>query len=109
MNCRSKYLPVFFTIIVSTNSIRSFSQDQKEQSNFYKDSVSVVETINNFVDAFTNLDWQKFTEFFSDDATAFFPPSAKFPFRANNKMEIESVFKKVFENARKQKAIPHIL
>jgi len=93
-------------IIFSCFSFSSFGQDQKNQSTLNLDSIAVVETINGFIDAFTNLNWQKFTDYFSDSATAFFPPSAKFPSRANNKTEIEAVFKKVFDNARKQKSSP---
>ena len=99
---------LFFSlfIIIFSVSFSVYGQVQKHQSDPGSDSIAVVQTIHEFVDAFSILNWQKFTEFFSDDATAFFPPSAKSPFRANNKVEIENIFKRVFENARKQKSAP---
>jgi len=67
-------------------------------------------TMNAFVDAFSNLKWEKFTAFFADDATAFFPPSARMPYRANNKQEVLNIFKKVFEHAQKENpSAPHIV
>jgi ketosteroid isomerase-like protein len=73
------------------------------------DSTNVVKAIDKFIKAFAELNWKEFTYCFADDATAFFPPSAKFPYRANNKKEIENIFKVVFENARKQKSSPPYL
>jgi ketosteroid isomerase-like protein len=73
------------------------------------DSVGVAAIMTAFVDAFSNLKWEKFTAFFADDATAFFPPSARMPYRANNKQEILNIFRKVFEHAQQQNAAaPHI-
>lgn len=73
------------------------------------DSLSLVVAMNTFVDAFSGLNWPVFDACFADDATAFFPPSAKFPYRANGKQEIENIFKIVFENARKRNpGSPHI-
>ena len=74
-----------------------------------EDSTQVLQSLNSFVDAFTRLDWNKFTSCFADDATAFFPPSAKFPARANNKPEILAVFKIVFENFHKIRSSPPYL
>jgi len=73
------------------------------------DSTAVARTVIEFVDAFSNLRWPQFTAFFSDDATAFFPPSAHFSGRADNKEEIEKVFSRVFEHAKKQKQSPPYL
>ena len=73
------------------------------------DSAGVAATMNAIVDAFSNLRWEKFSGFFADDATAFFPPSARMPYRANNKQEVLNIFKKVFESAQKQNpSAPHI-
>lgn len=82
--------------------LQSFGQDNANQ----QDSTDVVETINQFVHAFSNLEWDKFTAFFADDATAFFPPSARFLYRANSKQEIEKIFKTVFEHAKENKSSP---
>jgi ketosteroid isomerase-like protein len=107
MKHRSKYFPVFsFVIIICTYPFQSFGQNTKDQSHLNPDSIAVVQTIHEFIEAFTNLNWHKFTDCFANDATAFFPPSAKFPSRANNKIEIENIFKNVFENARKLKSAP---
>ena len=73
------------------------------------DSTEVVTTIDDFVSVFSNLEWDKFTTFFAEDATAFFLPSAKFPYRANNKTEIEKVFKAFFDTIKAQKANPPYL
>ncbi len=73
------------------------------------DSIEVSKTMTDFLQAFSNLQWNNFTHFFSDDATAFFPPSAKYPFRANNKEELEKIFKPFFEKVKKQKSAPPYL
>jgi ketosteroid isomerase-like protein len=62
--------------------------------------------MNTFVDAFSNLKWEKFTDCWAEEATAFFPPSARFPYRAGNKQEVLHIFQNVFENARKKKSSP---
>ena len=67
------------------------------------DSIQVANTMTEFINVFSNLEWDKFIEFFSDSATAFFPPSSKYPYRANNKIEIEKIFKNFFENTKRQK------
>jgi ketosteroid isomerase-like protein len=90
-------------------SFKLSAQDKKQVADFTSDSLAVVQTLNQFVDAFSNLEWEKFKAFFADSATAFFPPSAQFPYRANNKTEIETIFKNVFANARKQKSSPPYL
>jgi ketosteroid isomerase-like protein len=93
--------PVAFLITgILLISYPSHAQTSKDKA----DSLSVVQTMNGFLDAFTNLEWQKFSAYFAEEATAFFPPSSRFPFRANTKTEIETIFRKVFDNARKQKA-----
>jgi ketosteroid isomerase-like protein len=79
------------------------------QSKNSSDSVTVMNTMNDFLTSFINLEWEKFASHFREDATAFFPPSSKFPYRANNKSEIEKIFKAVFENAHKGKSQPPYL
>jgi len=70
------------------------------------DSTGVIQAMNTFVDAFSNLKWEKFTDCWAEEATAFFPPSARFPYRAGNKQEVLHIFQNVFENARKKKSSP---
>ncbi|HEV8515586.1 MAG TPA: nuclear transport factor 2 family protein [Cyclobacteriaceae bacterium] len=64
------------------------------------DSIEVIKTVNNFVDAFSNLRWEEFRQYFAKDATAFFPPSANHPARTENGEEVLNIFSKVFENAK---------
>lgn len=98
-------LLILASVIVSI-LLPAFAPAQ-QRSTLKKDSAAIEKTINYFVDAFSNLKWEKFSRFFADDVTAFFPPSAHRPARANNKEEVLSVFKTVFENAQKQ-SNPHI-
>lgn len=66
------------------------------------DSMEVMTTVNGFVDAFSNLRWEEFRRYFAKDATAFFPPSANHPARAENGDEVLTIFSKVFENAKQR-------
>jgi ketosteroid isomerase-like protein len=61
-----------------------------------------------FVESFNNLDWEKFRLGFADDATVFFP-FPQFPRRASGRSEVEAVFKRFFDEARKRKAAPPYL
>ncbi len=58
----------------------------------------VRDTLARFVQAFDNLDWNGFREFFEDDATVFYP--REFPQRANGRVEFEKTFRSVFEQIR---------
>jgi len=58
----------------------------------------VRQTLSQFVQAFDNLDWDRFTAFFSNDATMFQP--RRFRRRAENRSEIESQFRQVFKTIR---------
>jgi hypothetical protein len=72
MKQRFKYpLLILLIIILCTCSLKSLGQ--KIQSDLNSDSIAVVQSINEFIDAFSTLNWQKFTKCFADDATAFFP------------------------------------
>lgn len=66
------------------------------------DSTEVIKAVNAFVDAFSNLRWEEFRQFFAKDATAFFPPSANRPARADSGDEVLNIFSKVFENAKQR-------
>ena len=56
------------------------------------------QALNQFIQAFDNLDWDRFTASFAEDATMFQPRN--FPRRAGNKAEIEAQFKQVFKIIR---------
>jgi len=86
-----------------------FFQSEAQQETPESDSAELVKNINGFVKAFSSLNWEVFTAYFADNTTAFFPPSAKFAYRANNKTDVLNMFRKVFGNAQKMNpAAPHI-
>lgn len=66
------------------------------------DSMAASQTLNELVDALSHLNLEKLTEQFTEDATAFFPPSSKRMQRASNRKEIEMTFGGFFENLKKQ-------
>ena len=82
---------------------------QHRPAHHTSDSLSLIQSIDGFLTAFRNLDWGRFDDYFADDAIAFFPPSARFNGRANNKKEVEAIFKNVFVNARKLREQPPYL
>ncbi|MDO6435618.1 hypothetical protein Q4E93_33705 [Flavitalea sp. BT771] len=98
-NWQKKAFSVLCLVFVMTT--RSWSQTGVAEG--LTDSVSLVQTVNNFVTSFSMLDWDRFAGYFEDSATAFFPPSARFTGRANNKTEIERVFKPFFDKVRSEK------
>jgi ketosteroid isomerase-like protein len=55
-------------------------------------------TVSDFIQAFDNLEWNRFCAAFSDDATVFYP--REFPNRANGRQEYEKTFQKVFDRIR---------
>lgn len=58
----------------------------------------VHKTLGEFLQAFDNLEWDKFRSFFADDATVFYP--REFPHRAEGREEFEKYFQRVFERIR---------
>lgn len=58
----------------------------------------VRKTLADFIQAFDNLDWDRFRASFADDATVFYP--REFPHRADGRQEFEQTFQKVFERIR---------
>jgi ketosteroid isomerase-like protein len=57
-----------------------------------------------FLQVFDQLEWEQFTAFFADDATMFQP--RKFVRRANDKSEIESEFRQIFDDIRGSQTKP---
>lgn len=106
--CNRLPVRLLFALIVAFVAFGNW-QSALAQSQPPSDSAEVKETTEQFLKAFINLNWERFSGFFAADATVFFPPSARFPGRANNKRELEAVFRTVFENARKQKSSPPYL
>jgi len=109
MTSLNKFCQLFLVVVISLMSTIATRGQSPTGSRQQADSIKVGQVVNNFLIAFRNLDWNNFTEYFADDATAFFPPSTKYPYRANNKSEILTIFKIVFENARKNRSGPPYL
>ena len=63
------------------------------------DSVHAHETAAAFLIAFDSLQWDEFRNYFADDATVFFPFS-DVPSRVSGRSEIESVFRRFFDQVR---------
>jgi ketosteroid isomerase-like protein len=63
----------------------------------------VQDALKEFVQAFDNLDWERFRLAFDDTATVFYPRA--FPERANGRTEFEKTFKVVFEQIRKGRSV----
>jgi ketosteroid isomerase-like protein len=57
-----------------------------------------------FMQAFDNLDWERFRTSFDDDATVFYPRT--FPSRAEGRAAFEKNFKLVFEQIRQGRSKP---
>ena len=100
INWQKKAFTVLYLVFIMTS--RSLSQSIGAAG--AGDSVGLRQTADSFISALSMLDWDHFTAFFDDSATAFFPPSAKFAGRANNKTEIESIFKRFFDKVRNEKS-----
>lgn len=61
-------------------------------------------TLQDFIRAFDNLDWDRFRTFFTDDATVFYPRG--FTKRAHGRAEFEADFHIVFEQIRGSRTQP---
>ena len=60
--------------------------------------IEVRRTLSDFIQAFDNLDWDRFRAAFADDATVFYPRA--FPRRADGRAEREQTFQQVFSQIR---------
>ncbi len=87
---------------------RSQTAAQAQTAGADSGSPDVQKAVDAFIEAFNNLDWEKFRLGFTDDATVFFP-FPQVPRRANGRAEVEAVFKRFFDAARKQKPSPPYL
>jgi ketosteroid isomerase-like protein len=70
----------------------------------------IQKTVGEFINAFNNLDWEHFRQYFADDATVFNPaiPEVTELHRLDGREKIETVFKSVFDEARKGKGPPYL-
>jgi len=79
-------------IVLSTISIACYAGPADSAE------AEVRKTLSDFIQAFDNLEWDRFCAAFSDDATVFYP--REFPSRANGRQEYEKTFQKVFDRIR---------
>jgi ketosteroid isomerase-like protein len=82
----------FVLILLSTISIACYAGPADSAE------AEVCKTLSDFIQAFDNLEWDRFCAAFSDDATVFYP--REFPSRANGRQEYERTFQKVFDRIR---------
>jgi hypothetical protein len=88
-------------------SLTSFSQVSKTRH--ANDSIAVMSSFNSFIDAFTNLKRDQFSNCFADDATGFFPGFTDVAERVNTKAEMLSVFDQYFQKTKREKSGPPYL
>ena len=90
-----------FILVVLLGSSLVFGQVKVPSRNA---EIEARQTLSNFIQAFDNLDWEKFRNTFAEDATVFYP--REFPHRANGRAEIEANFRHVFQQIRGQATKP---
>lgn len=109
-----RYVIVTSLVIASLNCLafaRQQTPSQKQTSTQNRtssanpDSAAVQKAADDFIEAFNNLDWERFRNSFANDATVFFP-FYQIPRRANGRAEIEPLFKTFFDELRKRKPNP---
>lgn len=78
---------------------------QAQYDAFHKkaDSIAVLKQLNGFVEAFRDLDMERFESYFADEVTVFFPPSAMVPNRVDGKAKVMDIFRVFFQKAKKLK------
>ena len=75
---------------------------------FVETPPEVARFLDSFIDSFNNLEWDRFRDHFSDEATVFFPaPYAQE--RASGRAAVEAGFRGVFERWRKERPGPPYL
>jgi ketosteroid isomerase-like protein len=78
--------------------LQSFSSIHSSATPAENTAAEVRKTLSDFIQAFDNLDWDRFRAAFADDATVFYP--RQFPHRAKGRDEFERFFQKVFDGIR---------
>jgi ketosteroid isomerase-like protein len=79
-------------ILISLVSVHAYASPAQSAE------AEVRNTLADFIQAFDNLNWDRFRAAFSDDATVFYP--REFPHRADGRHEFEKTFQKVFDRIR---------
>lgn len=68
---------------------------------------AVTQFLDSFIESFNNLEWDRFRDHFSEEATVFFP--APYPReRASGRAAVEAGFRGVFERWRKEPGPPYL-
>lgn len=106
LNLKPISVVIIFLCIAFVIGFHAQAQTESSGSQCGSDSIAVQIAIANFLQAFDNLDWDRFVKCFDRNATVFFPPSAHTPRRADGIVAIETVFKVVFDNIRAGRQIP---
>src|SRR5262245_8573128 len=68
----------------------------------------VARFLDSFVESFENLEWDRFRDHFSDEATVFFPAPYGVE-RASGRAAVEAGFRRVFDRWRKERPGPPYL
>jgi ketosteroid isomerase-like protein len=94
-------------LIISATAIVN-AQKRAEPS---AQKLAVEKAFANFIEAFNNLEWERFRQCFSDDATVFNPaiPEVSELHRLDGRKQIETVFQGVFAATKRGKSGPPYL
>jgi uncharacterized protein (TIGR02246 family) len=82
-------------LLLTIAPLRAQTKPSQEQT-------AVRSFLADFIQAFNNLDWEKFRNAFTDDATVFYPRGTAN--RASGRTEVEKHFRDVFEQIRAGRA-----
>jgi hypothetical protein len=107
-----KQIIVALFLLLFGSTLQISAQNKTEAKNvsskFSTESGEVRKAMEAFVEAFNNLEWEKYSAAFADDATVFSPSDAS-PRRSTGRAEFEINQKKTFEEGRQRKAQPPYL
>ena len=103
-----KSAPLLILAFVISFSSTALAQRRDEAS---EERVDVQKAVANFIEAFNNLEWDRFRRCFADDASVFNPaiPEVNELHRLDGREKIETVFQGVFAEAKKGKSRPPYL
>jgi ketosteroid isomerase-like protein len=96
------FLPLAFCLLTCSSRLPEASAGAES------DTLAVQKAVENFIEAFNNLEWERFRLCFSGDVTVFNPAISEVSdlHRADGKEKVEAIFRGVFDAARKEKASP---
>jgi len=102
LKSRLLLIPIFWSLLTSTALAQQHGSASEEEV--------VQKTITDFIDAFNNLEWERFRQYFADDATVFNPaiPEVTDLHRLYLREKIEAIFERVFDEAKRGKGPPYL-